>query len=103
MKYQPIGDGVLLEKVSKPGTSKGGILLPPQARDEVGKGIVVAIGEGHEKEPMYVGVGNEVLYAIRQALPIDDFVLIPQRAIYCICIDDGKDHVHRIVSAEDVN
>lgn len=103
MKYQPIGDGILLEKVSKPGTSKGGIVLPPQAKEEIGKGKIVAIGKGYEKEPMHVEVGDEVLYAIRQALPIDDFVLIPQRAIYCKCIDDGIDHVHRIIPVGQVN
>lgn len=103
MMYEPIGDGILLEKVSKPGTSKGGIVLPPQARDEIGKGIVIAIGKGYEKEPMHVEVGNEVLYAIRQALPIDDFVLIPQRAVYCKCVDDGIDHTQKIIKLTDVN
>lgn len=97
MKYKPIGDGILLEKMEMDDHTSGGIVLPQTATDKIKKGKVIEVGDGADDLKLYVKSGDIVLYYCQRELPIDDYILIGQRDVYVICIDDGIDHKKRIV------
>jgi chaperonin GroES len=64
---KPLGNRVLIER-SKAKTTKGGILLPETAKEKPKEGVVVAVGPGKmdengKLEPMYLKVGNTVLFS----------------------------------------
>jgi chaperonin GroES len=64
---KPLGNRVLIER-SKAKTTKGGILLPETAKEKPKEGVVIAVGPGKmdengKLEPMYLKVGNTVLFS----------------------------------------
>jgi chaperonin GroES len=66
-KIKPLGNRVLIKR-SKAQTTKGGILLPDSAQEKPKEGTVVAVGPGKidengNREPMYVKVGDTVLFS----------------------------------------
>ena len=46
MKFQPLGDRVVVEREEAKSTTAGGIVLPDTAKDKPQKGKVLAIGDG---------------------------------------------------------
>jgi len=100
MKYKPIGDGILLEKMVMDDHTSGGIVLPQTAVDKIKKGKVIEVGDGADDLKIFVKPGDIVLYFCQRELPIDDYILIGQRDIYVICIDDGIDHKKYIVEPD---
>jgi chaperonin GroES len=46
MKIRPIYDRVLVERIPDATTTKGGLVIPEQAKNPAQRGIVVAVGEG---------------------------------------------------------
>lgn len=64
---KPLGNRVLVKR-SEAKTSKGGILLPDTAKEKPKQGEVLAVGPGKMDEkgktqPMYVQVGDKVLFS----------------------------------------
>jgi chaperonin GroES len=67
MKFQPLGDRVVIEREEAKGTTAGGIVLPDTAKDKPQKGKVVAVGDGRitkdgKRRPLQVKVGDSVLF-----------------------------------------
>lgn len=67
-KVIPIGDRVLIKPDEPEGKSKGGILLPDQAKERPRRGRIIEVGEGARDEegklkPVSVRVDDVVLYA----------------------------------------
>lgn len=67
MKFQPLGDRVVVEREESKGTTAGGIVLPDTAKDKPQKGKVVAVGDGRvakdgKRRPLQVKVGDNVLF-----------------------------------------
>ena len=67
MKFQPLGDRVVVEREEAKGTTAGGIVLPDTAKDKPQKGKVVAVGDGRvakdgKKRPLQVKIGDSVLF-----------------------------------------
>ena len=62
MKFRPLHDRVLVERVKEDTKTAGGIIIPDTAQEKPQKGIVVAAGNGKVDEPMTVAVGDTVLY-----------------------------------------
>lgn len=67
MKYQPLGDRVVVERDEAKGTTAGGIVLPDTAKDKPQRGKVVAVGDGRvakdgKRRPLQVKVGDQVLF-----------------------------------------
>ena len=100
MFFKPISDGVTLKQVELTGTSKGGILVPPNKQARIGYGEVVEVGPGRItecrtveclREPMDVKVGDLVLYERSAAMEVDNYVIVPQGCIFAICQEDGKE------------
>ncbi len=68
MKIRPLGDRVLVKRVSEQEKTKGGIVLPDTAKEKPQRGEIVAVGEGKltddgKRIPMNVKVGDKVIFA----------------------------------------
>ena len=67
MNLKPLGDRVIIEQSEADDMSKGGIVLPDNAKEKPTKGTVLAVGPGKTTddgkliEPA-VKVGDKVLY-----------------------------------------
>jgi chaperonin GroES len=67
MKIQPLGDRVVVKPLEAEAKTKGGILLPENAKEKPQQGEVVAVGKGKTLDngavsPLEVKVGDKVLY-----------------------------------------
>ena len=67
MKFQPLGDRVVVEREEAKQTTAGGIVLPDTAKDRPQKGKVVSVGDGKvtkdgKRRPLQVKVGDNVLF-----------------------------------------
>jgi chaperonin GroES len=67
MKIQPLGDRVVVRPLEAESKTKGGILLPENAKEKPQQGEIVAVGKGKTLEngtvsPLEVKVGDKVLY-----------------------------------------
>lgn len=67
MKFQPLGDRVVVEREEAKGTTAGGIVLPDTAKDKPQKGKVIAVGDGRvakdgKRRPLHVKIGDQVLF-----------------------------------------
>ena len=68
MNIRPLGDRVLVKRVSEQEKTKGGIVLPDTAKEKPQKGEIIAVGEGKLTEdgkriPMSVKKGDKVIFA----------------------------------------
>jgi chaperonin GroES len=65
---RPLGDRVLLKRVSSEEKTKGGIIIPDTAKEKPAEGVVVAVGpgavrdDGSRAEPQ-LKTGDRVLFA----------------------------------------
>ncbi len=67
MKFQPLGDRVLVKPNDEKEQVRGGIIIPDTAKEKPQEGKVVALGTGKRNEkgdkiPFEVKVGDTVLY-----------------------------------------
>ncbi len=62
MVVRPLGDRVLVKQVKAEAKSAGGIIIPEIAQEKTNQAVVVAVGNGTEKEPITVKVGEMVIY-----------------------------------------
>ena len=66
MKFRPLHDRVVVQRVDAEEKSKGGIIIPDTAKEKPQEGKVVAVGPGGRDEagkltPLDVKVGDRVL------------------------------------------
>mgnify|MGYP001431777639 FL=1 len=67
MKFNPLGDKLLVRRSEEEETTAGGIVLPGSAAEKPSQGEVLAIGPGRildsgEKVAVSVGVGDTVVF-----------------------------------------
>jgi chaperonin GroES len=67
MKLQPLGDRVVVERISAEERTAGGIVLPDTAKEKPRRGKVIAVGTGRRLkdgslQPLEVRKGDEVLF-----------------------------------------
>ncbi|MBL8638770.1 MAG: co-chaperone GroES [Alphaproteobacteria bacterium] len=68
MKFRPLHDRVLLERIEEDSKTAGGIIIPDTAKEKPMKGKIVAIGSGARDEsgkivPLDVREGDVVLFS----------------------------------------
>lgn len=68
MKFRPLHDRVLLERIEEDSKTAGGIIIPDTAKEKPMKGKIVAIGSGTRDEsgkivPLDVREGDVVLFS----------------------------------------
>jgi chaperonin GroES len=67
MAFRPLADRVLIRRVDEEAKTKGGIIIPDNAREKPQEGEVIAVGPGaYDDEgariPMDVAAGDRVLF-----------------------------------------
>lgn len=67
-QLRPLHDRILLKRVESESTSKGGIIIPENAKEKPLEGEIVAVGPGRTLEdgtvrPLQVKAGDRVLFA----------------------------------------
>jgi chaperonin GroES len=90
MKFQPLGDRVVVEREEAKSTTAGGIVLPDTAKDKPQKGKVLAVGDGRvakdgKRRPLQVKVGDSVLFTSYAG---DEFKLDGDKKVLLMREDD---------------
>ncbi len=67
MNLKPIGDRIVVQRQEAGEKTKGGIILPDNAKEKPQIGKVLAVGEGKwtkdgKRQPMQVKMGDSVLF-----------------------------------------
>jgi chaperonin GroES len=67
MKFRPLHDRVLVERVESEEKTAGGIILPDSAKEKPQQGKIIAVGEGKRAEdgkliPLQLKVGDSILF-----------------------------------------
>ena len=67
MKFRPLQDRVVVQRIEEDTKSPGGIIIPDTAAEKPSTGIVLAIGPGERQEngtinPLDVQVGDRILF-----------------------------------------
>ena len=67
MKFRPLHDRVVIERIDAEAKSAGGIIIPDTAKEKPQQGKVIAVGPGGRDEsgkliPVDVKVGNRILF-----------------------------------------
>ncbi len=67
MKFRPLHDRILVERVELEEKTVGGIILPDTAKEKPQQGKVIAVGSGKKTEegkiiPMEVKAGDTILF-----------------------------------------
>ena len=67
MKFRPLYDRILVERVESEEMTKGGIIVPDSAKEKPQQGKVIAVGQGKRLEdgklvPLEVKAGDTILF-----------------------------------------
>ncbi len=67
MKFRPLHDRVLVERVEQEQKTAGGIIIPDTAQEKPMEGKVIAVGAGHKSDdgkiaPLDVKKGDKILF-----------------------------------------
>jgi chaperonin GroES len=62
MNIKPLADRVLIEPKEAETKTAAGLYIPDTAKEKPQQGVVVAVGNGKQDEPMELKVGDQVLY-----------------------------------------
>ena len=92
MKIKPLGDRVVIKNLEAEETTKGGILLPNQAKEKPVMAEVLAVGPGGNVDgkeiTMHVKVGEKVIYSKYAGTEVkldgEDYILVRQSDILAV-------------------
>lgn len=67
MKFRPLYDRILVERVESEEVTKGGIILPDSAKEKPQQGKIIAVGQGRRTEdgkviPLELKAGDTILF-----------------------------------------
>ena len=67
MKFKPLLDRVVIERIEEQNKTAGGIIIPDTAKEKPSQGVIVAVGPGGRDEngkeiPMTLKEGDKVLF-----------------------------------------
>jgi chaperonin GroES len=67
MKFRPLYDRILVERVESEEKTKGGIIVPDTAKEKPQQGKIIAVGQGKRLEngkliPLEVKAGDTILF-----------------------------------------
>ena len=91
-KVKPLNDKVLIEPLEAEDKSKGGIIIPDNAKEKPVIGKIVAVGpgrqtgDGKKRVPMSVKTGDKVLYGKYSGTEVKiedkEYLLVGEEDIY---------------------
>jgi chaperonin GroES len=67
MKFRPLHDRILIQRVEEEQKTAGGIIIPDSAKEKPQEGRVIAVGNGRVTDegkliPLEVSVGDRILF-----------------------------------------
>ena len=62
MKFRPLHDRVVVERLEAEEKTASGIIIPDSAKEKPQKGKIVAVGPGTKENPVTLKTGDIVLY-----------------------------------------
>ncbi len=67
MKFRPLHDRILVERVESEEVTKGGIILPDTAKEKPQQGKIIAVGSGRRTDdgkiiPLELKAGDTILF-----------------------------------------
>ncbi len=93
MKFRPLYDRVLVERIESEEKTSGGIILPDSAKEKPQQGKVIAVGAGKRAEdgnmiPLQVKEGDRILFGkyTGSDIKIDgvEYVIMKEDEVYGI-------------------
>ena len=88
MNMRPLGERVVIKKVEAESTTKSGIVLPGQAKEQPQMAKVLAVGPGTKDVEMIVKVGDKVIYPKFTGTDVkfegEEFIIIEQSKLLAI-------------------
>ena len=92
MKIQPLGDRILVKPLEAEEKTKGGILLPDNAKEKPQEGKVSAIGKGKYQDGKLVAleikVGDRVLYGKYSGTELqkdgEDYLIMREEDVFAV-------------------
>lgn len=63
INIKPLTDRVIVEPALAEHKTAFGIIIPETSQEKPNKGVIIAVGEGKDGEPITVKVGDNVLYS----------------------------------------
>lgn len=88
MKIKPLGSRVVIKKMEAVETTKSGIVLPGQAKEQPQVAEVLAVGPGTKEVEMEVEVGNQVIFSKYSGTEVkhdgEEFIIVDQKDILAV-------------------
>lgn len=88
MRIRPLGEKVVIKKVEAESTTKSGIVLPGQAKEQPQLARVLAVGPGTKEVEMIVKVDDQVIYPKFTGTDVkfegEEFIIIEQSKLLAI-------------------
>ena len=93
MKIRPLADKVLVERIEAEAKTKGGIVLPDNAKEKPKRGVIVAAGNGKvlddgSRQSLQVKKGDEVLFTSYAGTDVkvggDEFLIMDESDIMAV-------------------
>ena len=100
MKFRPLHDRVVVERIEAEEKSVGGIIIPDTAKEKPQQGEVIAVGPGGRDEagkliPIDVQVGDRVLFGkwsgTEAKIDGDEYLIMKESDIMGVLVE-GKAH-----------
>ena len=94
MKFRPLHDRVVIKRLEGEEKSKGGIIIPDNAKEKPQEGTVVAVGPGGRDEagkliPIDLKAGDEVLFGKWSGTEVkidgEDLLIMKEADIMGVC------------------
>ena len=99
MKFRPLHDRVVIERIDAEAKTAGGIIIPDTAQEKPQQGKVIAVGPGGRDEsgkliPIEVKVGDRILFGKWSGteVKIDDEDLLVMKESDIMGVIDAKSH-----------
>ena len=97
MKFRPLHDRVVIERIDAEAKTAGGIIIPDTAQEKPQQGKVIAAGKGKAKDdgkvlPLDVKAGDTILFGkySGQDIKIDGEEYLIMREDEVLAVLDGK-------------
>ena len=94
MKFHPLHDRVVIKRLEGEEKSKGGIIIPDNAKEKPQEGTVVAVGPGGRDEagkliPVDLKAGDKVLFGKWSGIEVkidgEDLLIMKEADIMGVC------------------
>jgi chaperonin GroES len=94
MKFRPLHDRVVIKRLEGEEKSKGGIIIPDNAKEKPQEGTVVAVGPGGRDEagkliPIDIKAGDKVLFGKWSGTEVkidgEDLLIMKEADIMGVC------------------